>query len=760
MRALRHYALLLAATSTAFWFATSRSQSSGDTASGDTASGHQHLASEKLTLAVVIAEAASELEEYAARELCDYVEKLYDIHTTPTEKAPHDVDAILLIGIPTTNPAIRQALGSDACPKLTDQGIVLKRALVGGTPALIVGGGSPQATLWAVYELVERWGVRYLLHSDVLPDDAGEFRLPEQDIVIEPNLRVRQWRVINDFACGPESWGMDDYRPVLNQLAKLRFNRINISTWTYQPFLHFEHQGVARRSAWLWFQFKYPITDDMPGRHLFDDSPEFWNPDLPFEASYDQLNAAAEELVHHLMAHAHARGMECMITANLLEYPPEFKEVLPDAREVKQLGGQTIVPGPKTKPDDPALTDLAATVLQATVNTYPEVDFVQLGMPEHRQWGEFYQEAWQALDAKYGISKITSLEEIIEAARNRPGVLGGSERAVAEAKADLVMLLFYDRLLSERKALTGTSRPDMKFVYCAVAEELFPVLAKILPSGSETLNFLDYTPARVVKRREAIERLVSEKIPATLIFTLHDDNVGLLPALTTGSLHELTKDLRQHGWAGFSTRYWLIGDHDPCVTYMARAAWDETATPETVYRDQVRAACGEAAVEEMLTMLRELEATSVLLEWDGMGVTFPIPGMIMKHWTPGLMPEAYVKARAGYQRALDAARRAREKTPVGNRDYVNYWAGRLEFGVGYLDTIEAFRRGATAEQEGDAAGALQYAREALAKGTSALESYARVARDQSDRGAIATMGEYVYRPLKAKVQELQLASAE
>ena len=124
------------------------------------------------------------------------------------------------------------------------------------------------------------------------------------------------------------------------------------------------------------------------------------------------------------------------------------------------------------------------------------------------------------------------------------------------------------------------------------------------------------------------------------------------------------------------------------------------------------------------------------------------------------MPEAYVKARAGYQRALDAARRAREKTPVGNRDYVNYWAGRLEFGVGYLDTIEAFRRGATAEQEGDAAGALRFAREALAKGISALESYARVARDQSDRGAIATMGEYVYRPLKAKVQELQLASAE
>jgi hypothetical protein len=37
----------------------------------------------------------------------------------------------------------------------------------------------------------------------------------------------------------------------------------------------------------------------------------------------------------------------------------------------------------------------------------------------------------------------------------------------------------------------------------------------------------------------------------------------------------------------------------------------------------------------------------------------------------------------------------------------------------------------------------------------AIESYARVARDQSDRGAIATLAEYVYRPLKRKLAELE-----
>ena len=48
--------------------------------------------------------------------------------------------------------------------------------------------------------------------------------------MLEPGLAVRQWRVVNDFANGPESWGMVDYRPVLDQLAKLKFNRILIAS--------------------------------------------------------------------------------------------------------------------------------------------------------------------------------------------------------------------------------------------------------------------------------------------------------------------------------------------------------------------------------------------------------------------------------------------------------------------------------------------------------------------------------------------------
>jgi hypothetical protein len=309
-------------------------------------------------------------------------------------------------------------------------------------------------------------------------------------------------------------------------------------------------------------------------------------------------------------------------------------------------------------------------------------------------------------------------------------------------------------LLNELKVVESSRRPDVRLLYDSVAEELFPVLARIVPRGAETLNFVDYTASRIVRRRKALKNIPSREVPATLIYTLHDDNVGVLPQLATGSLHELTKDLRRYGWAGFSTRYWIVGDHDPCVAYLARAAWDATTTPEGVYRDQVRAVCVEASVEDMLAVFREVETATVGLEDHGLGLTFPMPDMMLKHWIARPFPAELAKDRSTYQSALAAARRARAKSVPAGRTYVDYWLGRLEFGIGYLDTIEKVHQAAEAEAKKQPAVAARQATAALATFRRAMESYAGIARDQSDRGTLATLAEFAYRPLAARVARL------
>jgi hypothetical protein len=53
--------------------------------------------------------------------------------------------------------------------------------------------------------------------------------------------------------------------------------------------------------------------------------------------------------------------------------------------------------------------------------------------------------------------------------------------------------------------------------------------------------------------------------------------------------------------------------------------------------------------------------------------------------------------------------------------------------------------------------AAQAAHRAQTAAFQAVEAFARVAKNQADRGAIATLAEYVDRPLKRKAKELRAA---
>jgi hypothetical protein len=701
------------------------------------------------SIAVVAGPNAPEIEKFAARELCTYLNKLFGVETTPTNSAPTTAKGIFLVGSPQTNPLIAKSDFSTP----SDQGILLRSTRTGTQPALIVGGGSPRASLWAVYELVERWNVRFLLHGDVLPEKRP-FTIPTLDLFKEPLLRVRQWRVVNEHAMGPASWGIADYRPVIDQLAKLRFNRLLIYTWPGQPFLPLEYKGIKQTSGTLFFGNRYPITDDMIGRSLFGNEKEFWNPDLP-PAGDNAMSRAAVEHIRNIIAYAHSRGMDCVMPANLTEFPREFGPLLSHLHPVDMVGTPTIGPGADADVNNPELAGLARAVLAATVNTYPGIDFIALDLPEWRAWVNQCERAWKRLDSKYRVSEIRTLDSILASAKNRKNYPGGPERAVNEVKADVVALYFYDKLLAE----SDPKNSRQKLVISSLAEELFPILPRILPHGAETLNFIDYTPSRILERREALQNISAREIPAVLIYTLHDDNIGVLPQLSTHTLAELTKEIRVLGWSGFSTRYWLISDHEPCVAFLARAAWDATVSPEDVYRDQIAHVCGEAAIADMMQVFHEVEAATTILEWHGLGLTYTAPGMMMKHWVLDELAPELKDVDSHYQSALAAAHKAFHESNELGKPYVEHWIGRLKFGIDYMAAIVAVRAAAKAESKGKPADTMNNATRALALVESSLRSYAGVAQDRSDKGAIAAMNQDAYRPLRAKVVALKKAAA-
>src|SRR4051812_18892141 len=114
---------------------------------------------------VVVDANAPAMEQFAAGEGCGYLDKLFGVEVSVTHSADSTSKPLIVVG----SAAIKVEITKKGMAELSDQGVAFQSLAANGRPTLIVGGGSPRATLWAAYDLAERWGVRFLLHGDVLP---------------------------------------------------------------------------------------------------------------------------------------------------------------------------------------------------------------------------------------------------------------------------------------------------------------------------------------------------------------------------------------------------------------------------------------------------------------------------------------------------------------------------------------------------------------------------------------------------------------
>jgi hypothetical protein len=699
--------------------------------------------------AVVIAPQAGELIRFAAAELCGYLEKLFAVEAVVTDGPPPDAETVFYVGAREENPYFAANGQPEALRVAGKQAVLLRRV---AATSMVLSGGSPVAVLWAVYELAARWGVEFLLRTDVLPDKR-ELYLPDLDRCEEPLEPVRTWALIYGLPFGAESWGIADCESLLAQLAKLRFNRIYIQFYPEFPHMDLQVGGIRRSTTGLFFNYHYPITDDMVGRELFDDRGEFWNRDLPIGATCSEMLAAGQKLVHGIIACAHRHGLEVAMGVLPLEYLKEFAPAIKDPLVIKLLGTETVVPGPSVKVEDDLLSEMALATVRATVENYPEVDVIAPVLPEFRDWVEYSETAWRALDQKYGIETLCTYAKVLEKAAGRTEYPGGAARAVKEVRGDIVALYFYDLFFAERKAMSHTRRPDMRVMYMYLAEELYPILARVLPPGTEVTHYVDYTPTRVLRRREVLKAIPSGTVH-TMCYTLHDDNVGFLPMVAAESLGELLATTRQAGWKGFMSRYWLTSDHDLCVNYLAHAMWDKEQSNFGTYSRLLAALCGEACVYALRGMFRELENATVVLERDALGFAFPVPAMVSYHWEKKEPSRGMAEVRLDYERALDWARQARPQASAKGVWFVDYWINRIAFGIGYIRMTEAVFAGGQAAARGDMPEARAQVQQALTLALEAGACYAKAARDRSDVASIAIFNEYGIRYLRKKLVEI------
>lgn len=693
-------------------------------------------------------------ERLAADELKVMLERLFAVDAELASEPDETADAVIAIGRPQTNPHVAAWAGPD-WPPLSDQGMVLRR-LERPQPTLLVGGGSDTATLWAAYEMAERLGVRYLHYRDVYPAQRPWSELPEWDDVLEPNLRIRCWRLVNDLPFGPISWSLAENHRCLRQLAKMKFNRVRLQMWPQQPFVHYTLRGMPKPKGVLYFGSRLPIDDDTIGREKLGPHAEFTNPDFGGAGTAEELHQRARVWITGILTEAQRLGMETAIACQPAEWPKEFQRVLPASKASYQLGSLTIGPGPDQSMEDPLLREATATHIRAYVTTYPQIDHLIFQMPEFGHWVGHAEEAYRRLVKQYGGRDIESYDTLCASARSRTDLSGGGERAERQLKSDLCSLWFLTSLASEYRLQErpGGGAP-IRLIFDSITDELFPLVARAAAPNGQVIGFIDYTASRQLKRKHLLQRIPPPGVEAGLIFTLADDNIGVLPQLATGSLHQLTGLLRQYQWSGYYTRYWTIGDLDPTMHYLARGSWHADLTPRDAYADQVRATCGEASVEPALAAFALLEQITIELDQHGPGFGFPVPDMMMQRYRDGGLSPELKQDQAAYREALQLMEKAHTAARPDGSDYTGYFVHRLRFAVDYLEAADAFGATRRAEEAQNRAQALAQAERAYDRIRSALLTYAEVARDHGDLGSIAAMNAYCYRPIRDKRNELR-----
>lgn len=210
---------------------------------------------------IYLSAGASPLEQLASKELRRYLFQLTGslpdiIPVASSSQIRADGIVLMITGYPW-----QQEMSGDS-PSATSniQGeqsfsIVSRQATTG--KYIFITGGSALGTLYGTYSYLEKLGVRFYLHGDILPDKGVNEWFKELDVHSSPVFTTRGIQPFHDFPEGPDWWNLDDYKAILEQLGKMKMNFIGFHTYPEMKF-----GGWAKAEPMVWIGLEENINPD------------------------------------------------------------------------------------------------------------------------------------------------------------------------------------------------------------------------------------------------------------------------------------------------------------------------------------------------------------------------------------------------------------------------------------------------------------------------------------------------------------------
>ena len=189
-------------------------------------------ASQTYALCIAYPNAASSLEEQAAKEVSRYT--FLRTGTAPKLKRVKDYNDLpngdVIVVAKNASPIITELkveYGNVDAPNSDDRmGYIIKSIRKDNRNILVITGANTYATLNAAYRFAELLGCHFNLAGDIIPDKKISYplKISGYDEKSQPWFELRGNLPFYNFTAGPDTWNTADYISFITQQAKMGLN--------------------------------------------------------------------------------------------------------------------------------------------------------------------------------------------------------------------------------------------------------------------------------------------------------------------------------------------------------------------------------------------------------------------------------------------------------------------------------------------------------------------------------------------------------
>ncbi|MDA1054999.1 MAG: hypothetical protein O3C40_31640 [Planctomycetota bacterium] len=256
------------------------------------------------------------------------------------------------------------------------------------------------------------------------------------------------------------------------------------------------------------------------------------------------------------------------------------------------------------------------------------------------------------------------------------------------------------------------------------------------------------------------EQFNKQRGPDSPVLTLRrsgasEGNLGVLSRSTTRRQSKTLDEGLASDVDHLSVQHTMLAELDPTIHYLSRAAWDKSVMARSAHDDFFATITGSQAVADRLWLgFGHIESATQLTTEKDADFSAPSPDMLLKHYRGEPAPEWWTELNEHYTQAMIELYRSHGAADARARPLLFYYAKRSEYVLEYLGAVKAVRAAAIAKQAGDNDAALEQLEAAIESLYNAIDTLGDVAQDPSDRGLIAALNAYAYRPLLAERERL------